>query len=171
MTTEARVAEALWASFDDFVESRGRSLWRAAWLLTGDAAQAEDLVQTALTKSYRHFDRVNACGSFEAYVRRTLYTTFASWWGRRWAGTAPLPDAAASDSGPDAASTLDLARAVRTLPRAQRAVVVLRYFEDRTEAQTAEALGVSVGTVKSHHSRALKALRLSPHLAEPEEDA
>lgn len=159
------------ASFDDFVRERGRALWRAAWLLTGDAHRAEDLVQTALARTYPRFAAVSASGSFEAYVRRTLYTAFVSWRGRRWCGEVPVDGVGEAVAGEqaDADGHLVVARALAALPRAQRAVVVLRYFEDRTEADTAALLGVSVGTVKSHHARALRALRVSPHLVDEED--
>lgn len=155
--------------FAEFVAARGRALWRAAWLLTGDAAMAEDLVQTALAKAWPHYDRVAGNGSFEAYVRRAMVTTYASWRGRKWHGevpTADLPDAAEAQPVPDP----DLMRALAGLSPRQRAVVVLRYFEDLTEAEAADALACSVGSVKTHHSRALEHLRkheaLREHLSE-----
>lgn len=98
-------------------------------------------------------------------MRRTLFTTYAGWRGRRWHGevpTADLPEVAAHDTAPDP----DLVRALDTLSPRQRAVLVLRYFEDQTEAETADTLGCSVGSVKTHHRRALAALRTSPLLAE-----
>jgi RNA polymerase sigma-70 factor (sigma-E family) len=149
--------------FTMYVAARGRALWRAAWLLTGDAALAEDLVQTSLTKAWPHYDRVSTSGSFEAYVRRAMVTTYLSWRGRRWHGEVPsdLPDrpSTASDPGASVDDSLDLARALSTLTPRQRVVVVLRYFEDLTEPQTAAALGCSVGSVKTHHHRAIAALR------------
>jgi RNA polymerase sigma-70 factor (sigma-E family) len=151
--------------FTAYVAARGRALWRAAWLLTGDAALAEDLVQTALAKAWPHFERVNTNGSFEAYVRRTMVTTYSSWRGRRWHGelpTADLPERATREANADP----DLVRALAQLSPRQRAVVVLRYFEDLTEAETAEALGCSVGSVKTHHGRALVHLRASGLLNE-----
>ena len=79
------------ASFDDFVLARGDALWRGAWLLTGDAQMAEDLVQTALAKAWPKWDRVGPDG-FEPYVRRILFTTYASWWRRKWTGERPTGD-------------------------------------------------------------------------------
>jgi RNA polymerase sigma-70 factor (sigma-E family) len=146
--------------FSQYVAARGRALWRAAWLLTGDAQLAEDLAQTALAKAWPHFERVAANGSFEAYVRRAMVTTYVSWRGRRWVGEIPsdrVPDATTGEQPVD----LDLVRALASLSRQQRAVVVLRYFADLTEADTAAALGCSVGTVKTHHTRAIAALRSS----------
>ena len=154
--------------FGAFVAARGDALWRSAWLLTGDHQLAEDLVQTALAKSFRSFDRVGADG-FEAYVRRVLFTTYVSWWRRKWRGERPtevLPETAAA--APDTDGRNDLVAALAELPRGQKAVVVLRYFEDLTEQQTAEVLGVSVGTVKSQCSRGLASLRSSPHLRREE---
>jgi RNA polymerase sigma-70 factor (sigma-E family) len=151
--------------FRQFVAARQGSLRRAAWLLTGDASLAEDLVQTALIKSWPHWSSISE-GAAEAYVRRTMLTTYASWWRRKWRGEVPgaVPDAPAREAD------LDLTASVRTallsLPRKQRAAVVLRYFEDLSEAQTAEALGCSVGNVKSQTSRALDKLRTFPGLAD-----
>ena len=159
------------ATFDGFVAARGDALWRSAWLLTGDAHLAEDLVQTALSKSYGAWDRIGDLGGFEAYVRRVLYTTYVAWWRRRWNGERPterLPEDAVPT--PDLALRRDLVAALARLPRGQRAVVVLRYFEDLTEAQAAEVLGCSVGTVKSQAARAMAALRGSSDLR-PEEDS
>jgi RNA polymerase sigma-70 factor (sigma-E family) len=158
-------------SFDGFVAARGDALWRSAWLLTGDSHLAEDLVQTALAKSWRAWDRIDDEGGFEAYVRRVLYTTYLAWWRRRWTGERPTEDLPETASAaPDLALRRDLTTALARLPRGQRAVVVLRYFEDLTERQAAEVLGCSVGTVKSQTARAILALRSSPSLR-PEEDA
>ncbi len=159
--------------FDGFVAARGAALWRTAWLLTGDRHRAEDLVQTALGKAWPHWDRVSRSGSFEAYVRKTMFTTYVAWYRRRWNGevsTEHLPEQPGGDAADRIAFQRDVAGALARLPRGQRAVVVLRYFEDLTEAQTAEVLGCSVGTVKSQTSRALAALRSSPALARPDKD-
>jgi len=164
------VTERAVSSFDEFVASRGSALWRSAWLLTGDNQLAEDLVQAALGKSWPAWDRVSANGSFEAYVRRIMYTTYVAWWRRRWNGEKPtgeLPERAETTEGPELRH--DLLRALETLPKGQRAAVVLRYFEDLTERETAEALGCSIGTVKSQTARGLAALRASPVLRFEEE--
>ncbi len=154
-------------SFEEFVAARGRALWRTAWLLTGDAHRAEDLVQTALMKCWRHWASIERRESAEAYVRRALVTTYTDWWRRKWNGELPTEVlAATAASDPLLEQRRDLLDALARLPRAQRAVLVLRYFEDLTEAQTADALGIAVGTVKSHTSRALTALRASSLLAE-----
>lgn len=156
------------ASFDDFVAARSPALWRSAFLLTGDPQKAEDLLQTALVKTWRRWDRIERHQTAESYVRRALATTYTDWWRRRWRGELPteqLPDApGAADEAEVVAVRRDVLTALAALPRGQRAVVVLRYFDDLTERQAAEALGVSVGTVKSQASRALTTLRTSPAL-------
>lgn len=153
-------------AFDDFVGSRSTALLRTAFLLTRDHALAEDLLQTALTKAWFAWSRIETAP--EAYVRKVLVNTYASWWRRKWNGehaTEVLPETAVEA----AESTHDLWQAMGRLPRRQRAVIVLRYFEDLTEAQTADALGCSVGTVKSQASKALAKLRIDPALAREEE--
>ena len=156
------------ATFDDFVAARSRALLRTAYLLTHDHALAEDLLQTSLAKAWFAWRRID--GNPEPYVRRILVNTYASWWRRKWNGEHPtedLPERAVEEAG---AEPTDLWRAMERLPRRQRAVVVLRYFEDLTEAETAELLGCSVGTVKSQGSKALAKLRIDPALAEAEGD-
>lgn len=146
--------------FDGFVAARSRALLRTAYLLTGDHGLAEDLLQTALAKSWFAWGRIS--GPPEPYVRRVLVTTYTTWWRRRWRAEYPtgeLPDRGVDD-GTGAVDDRDaLWRALGALPRRQRAVVVLRYYEDLSEAETAAALGVSRGTVKSQASRALAVLR------------
>ncbi|MEV5384481.1 SigE family RNA polymerase sigma factor [Streptomyces sp. NPDC052721] len=151
------------ADFEEFVNACSPRLLRFAWLLTGDAHLAEDLLQTALAKVWPKWPRISGEHS-EAYVRKTIVHTHASWWQRRWRGEIPygeLPDTAAT--GSDAFSALHsdhaLAQAMRQLPKRQRAVIVLRYFEDMSVEDTAEVLGCSPGTVKSQASRAVRALR------------
>ncbi|CAA9274535.1 MAG: putative RNA polymerase sigma factor [uncultured Corynebacteriales bacterium] len=151
-------------TFDEFVATRSQVLLRTAYLLTGERASAEDLLQTALAKSWFAWGRID--GAPEPYVRRVLATTYATWWRRRWRAEYPtgeLPETPVP--GDSSVEDRDaLWRALGTLPRRQRAVIVLRYYEDLSEAQTAAALGVSVGTVKSQASRALAALRRDPDL-------
>lgn len=151
--------------FAEFVERRGQSLWRAAWLLTGDAHKAEDLVQTALTKTYTQYSGDDVV--FEAYVRTTIYRTFVSWWRRRWNGEVPsevVPELATADATDGI--RIDVLRALATLPRKERAVLVLRYFEDKPIHEVAELLGMAEGTVKAYSHRALAKLRDSNHLVE-----
>ncbi|MCA1711602.1 MAG: SigE family RNA polymerase sigma factor [Actinobacteria bacterium] len=151
------------SDFDAFVAARGRALWRTAWLLTADRHTAEDLVQSTLVETWRRWDRIGGMEHAEAYVRRVMVTTHLRWWRRRRVPVSfgPVPEVAVVEIPPPS----DLLLALRELPAAQRAVIVLRYFDDRTEAQTAELLGVSVGTVKSHHARALARLRTLPQLS------
>ena len=155
-------------TFEEFVASRGRDLWRSAWLLTGDAHKAEDLVQTALMKCWRRWSSIADDGAVEAYVRRAMVTTYTDWWRRKWRSEYP------TDELPDGIDTAayaveerqDALEALAELPRGQRAVLVLRFYDDLTVAQTAEILGISEGTVKSQTSRALDALRASPMMKE-----
>jgi RNA polymerase sigma-70 factor (sigma-E family) len=149
--------------FADFVTARSPALLRAAWLLTGDAGKAEDLLQTALARAWPHWRRVSAKGDPEAYVRRILFTTYVTWWRRRWRIETPvdqLPDHAAATDEAEAVVHRDTVRAaLARLTRGQRAVLVLRFVEDRSEADAADLLGCSVGTVKSQTSKALARLR------------
>lgn len=153
------------ADFAAWVDARRPTLWRSAWLLTGDHHRADDLVQTALLKVWPRWTGVSAAGDPEPYVRRVMYTTYLSWWHRRWNAelpTAHLPEPAVADDG----EHVDLAAALAELPKGQRAVIVARFFDDLPVAATAHLLNVSEGTVKSQTARALSALRNSSHLAE-----
>ncbi len=147
----------------EFVLARQDALLRTAWLLTGDWQQAEDLLQTSLARVWPRWERLERDGQPEAYLRRTMVNLYASWWRRKWRGEQPtevLPDRPAGDDPYGDVDLRDaLARLLPALPRRQRAVLVLRYYEDLSEEQTAEALGCSVGTVKSQASRALARLR------------
>lgn len=156
----ARVTDTATA-FDEFVSARGPALWRTAWMLTGDRHRAEDLVQTALAKSWPRFDQV---ASFEAYVRRVMVNTYTSWWRRKWNGEVSRAETGEDVVHRDDQPDVDLMAALAELPKGQRNVVVLRYFEGLSEREVSEHLGVSVGTVKSQASRALKALKNSPLL-------
>jgi RNA polymerase sigma-70 factor (sigma-E family) len=150
-------------AFRDYVAGRSARLLKTAWLLTGDWHLAEDLLQTALAKTSLAWHRIERWENVDAYVRRTLVTTYATWWRRKWRGETPTRDLPEQLTTADAYSEVDLRESVRRalaqLPARQRAVVVLRYFEDLSEAETAAALGCSVGAVKSHASRALARLR------------
>lgn len=157
-------------SFDDFVATRSTRLLRTAYLLTHDRALAEDLVQTSLAKAWFAWGRID--GQPDAYVRRVMVNTYSSWWRRRWNGeqaTAELPERATAAGHRTEAVRVDdrtdLWRALARLPRRQRAVVVLRFYEDLSEIETAEILQCSVGTVKSQASRALAKLRIDPTLS------
>lgn len=150
------------ARFAEFVHGRGQALQRTAYLLTGDWALAEDLVQTALARAYPRWDRIRHDDP-EAYVRKALVNTWASWWRRRWRGEVPTEELPERHVTHDEYAHADRRDAVRSalerLPKRQRAVMVLRYHEDLTEAQVAELLGISIGTVKSQASKALAKLR------------
>jgi RNA polymerase sigma-70 factor (sigma-E family) len=153
--------------FAQFVRCCAPALLRAAWLLSGDWASAEDLVQAALLRTWQRWSSVRA-ETAQAYARRVIMTTFLGWRRRRWAGELALgwmpDDAAPGDLAVDVAEQHAVAAALLRLPRRQRAVIVLRYFDDLTEADTAAALGCSVGAVKTHASRALRTLRANPEL-------
>jgi RNA polymerase sigma-70 factor (sigma-E family) len=153
-------------SFVAFVEARQRALLRSAYLVTGDHHLAEDLLQVALTKLALRWERVRR-GDPDAFVRRVLYRDMVSWWrrGRRERLDLCPPDRVVADVADAADRRVVLERALRRLTRKQRAVLVLRFYEDLTEGQTAELLGVSVGTVKSQAHAALRRLRTdSPEL-------
>ncbi|SNT64431.1 RNA polymerase sigma-70 factor, sigma-E family [Asanoa hainanensis] len=153
--------------FEDFVVGRSPRLLRTAYLLTRDWALAEDLLQTALARAWEAWSRID--GDPEPYVRRIIVNTYASAWRRRWRGELPTADLPEPPGAADPHGHLDdrdsLWRALGRLPRRQRAVLVLRYFEDLSEAEIAEALGCSIGTVKSQASRAVAKLRLDETLA------
>ncbi|MFF0340005.1 SigE family RNA polymerase sigma factor [Kribbella sp. NPDC004875] len=149
--------------FDAFVAGRSPALLRTAYLLTRDHALAEDLVQTALAKAWFHWSRITEDNP-EPYVRRILVTTYSSWWRRKWNHEIPTEDLPETPA-PAGDDRLDLWDALGRLPRRQRTVIVLRYYEDLTEPETARLMGSSVGTVKSQTAKALAKLRLDPSLA------
>jgi RNA polymerase sigma-70 factor (sigma-E family) len=146
----------------EFITARSAALLRSAYLLVGDRAHAEDLLQTALIKTYLAWPRIRDRGALEAYVRRTMATTATSWWrGRRFRERPQLqvPDRAEADPVDPRIEHDAMWALLRSLPPRQRAVLVLRYYEGLGEAEIADALHMSRGTVKSHASRALTALR------------
>jgi RNA polymerase sigma-70 factor (sigma-E family) len=151
------------ADFTAYLEARQARLLRTAYLLTGDQHQAEDLLQTSLAKLYLAWDRVRDRESVDAYVRRIMVNENNSLWRRGWRRreltTDVVPETAAFHDSYDEGTGAAVWAVVQTLPRKARAVVVLRYYEQLTEAETAEVLGISVGTVKSQCSRALATLR------------
>ncbi|MCP2329215.1 RNA polymerase sigma-70 factor (sigma-E family) [Hamadaea flava] len=156
--------------FAEFARVRTPALIRAAYLLTGDQHAAEDLVQSALTKTYAHWRRVRHEDP-EAYVRTAMYREQVSWWRRRSrqrqvAPTWALPERQA-DPADHAGLRLAMREALLRLPQPQRAVVVLRYYEDLSETQVAEILGCSIGTVRSRANRAVQRLRETLPTAEP----
>jgi len=154
-------------SFEDFVAARSPALLRTAYLLTRDRALTDDLVQTALAKVWPRWSRITA--DPEPYVRKVMVNTFTSWRRRRWRGEIPAEELPETGVAADYAMVEDreaIRDAMRRLPPKQRAVVVLRYFEDLSEAETAATLGCSPGNVKSQLSRALAKLRVDPALVD-----
>jgi RNA polymerase sigma-70 factor (sigma-E family) len=155
--------------FDDFVRAETSALLRTAYLLAGDRQHAEDLVQTALARVVGRWHKID---DPVPYVQRVLYTQFVSWWRRHRrirvveTLTADVPDRQAA-LPPEPELSVVLRRALGRLTPRQRAVLVLRFYEDRSEAETAARLGCRLGTVKSQTRHALSRLRqLAPELAE-----
>lgn len=151
------------ADFSAYMSARQPALLRTAYLLTGERHSAEDLVQVALAKLYLSWDKVQKRDQLDAYVRRIMVNENNSLWRRPWKRREVT-----SDVVPEFASTTDvydegqssaLWEFVQTLPPKQKTVVVLRYYEELSEAEVAAALGISIGTVKSQASRALASLR------------
>jgi RNA polymerase sigma-70 factor (sigma-E family) len=153
------MAEA--TAFAEFATSRHGALFRYAYLLTGDRGLAEDLVQEALVKTYVGWHRLRDPNNAEAYTRRAITTTAIGWWRRKsWRAERPYDDVPDQPvSADDATARVWLWNELQKLPPRQRATLILRYYEDLTEPQTAEILGCSVGTVKSQVHDALKKLR------------
>lgn len=156
--------------FEDFVRARTPALLRAAYLLTGEQHAAEDLVQAAFERTARRWSRVERTGSADAYVRKVMYRLQVDRWRRRGRiseqVTATVPDRPAPEPYAHADTRLALRTALARLTPRQRAVLVLRFYEDLGEARTAEVLGCSPGTVKSQTHLALRRLReSSPELA------
>ncbi|WP_406567729.1 SigE family RNA polymerase sigma factor [Actinoallomurus soli] len=148
--------------FRDFVAARRPTLLRAALLLTADRTEAEDLLQAALARTYLAWDRIRDRSALDGYVRRAMVNINISWWRRRRLEEYPtdeMPDTPVADHTGRSELRDALERLLDRLPARQRAYIVLRYFDDLTEAEIAEALGVSVGTVKSTVSRAMAKLR------------
>jgi RNA polymerase sigma-70 factor (sigma-E family) len=175
-------------SFEQFVEGSSSAMLTMAMLLTGHSrVDAEDLLQTVLERAYRRWWRICRAGDPGPYVRRMLVNAAVDRWRllRRRPELPLAPDdarpAVVGLAGPDMTATLAeqdlLWRALASLPPGQRAVLVLRYYEDLTEAQTAAVLGCTVGSVKTQTSRALKKLRVivgtgygeSPPVAPPDQ--
>ena len=147
-------------AFDDFARTSGPRLLRSAYLLTGNHATAQDLVQSALTTTWTHWSTIREPAAAEGYARRCMARTSASWWRRRWRGEVPtseLPEGGSESA--DVATSVAVMSALGMLDHRARSVLVLRFFDDLSEADTAAALGISVGTVKSRTSRGLAKLR------------
>ncbi len=157
------------AAFRDYVLARGTALLRMAVMLTGNQADAEDLVQAALANTFLAWDKINDRAALDAYVRRAMVNTHISWWRRRRLEEFPtdqLPDQAVADHARESDMAEVVRRALDRLPERMRAAVMLRYFEDMTEPEIAALLGVSLGTVKSTVSRAVARLRIDAELGQ-----
>lgn len=151
--------------FREFFETRRRPLSRTAFLLTGDHAAAEDLLQEALAKTVRRWKHVSAGGNPEGYVRQVMLNEVRSRWRRRrrvveLVTATPTDSPGGRDLASDAVQKSVLAAALRQLAAGQRAVLYLRFYEDLSEAETARLLGCTVGTVKSQTHDALARLRV-----------
>ncbi len=161
--TSTPAADSAEQDFVEFVQARQQALLRFAYLLTSDHYTAEDLVQTALAKTFLSWGRLRDRGALDAYVRRIIVNENTSLWRRAWKrNERPSDDLPYADrtSGQEPPGHDDaLWQVVQTLPTRQRAAVVLRYYEDLSETETAAVLGCSVGTVKSQTSRAIAAMR------------
>ena len=148
--------------FAAYVRDRGDHHLRVAVLLTGDWHAAEDLVQASLVKLYRAWPKLRGDGDPDAYLRRIMVNTHRSWWRARWRRETPageLPDTVIADFADGQAFAALVRQALQALPQRQRAAVVLRYCADLPEAEVADLLGCSVGTVKTHTHRGLRAMR------------
>ncbi|WP_310738221.1 MULTISPECIES: SigE family RNA polymerase sigma factor [unclassified Microbispora] len=156
--------------FHTYVQSRGAALLRVANQLTGNPSDAEDLLQTALTRTYLAWDRIRDRSSLDGYVRRAMVNINISWWRRRRLEEYPsesLPDVPAQQDARHRYEELE--QALDRLPTRQRTAIVLRYYEDMTEPEIARTLGISVGTVKSSVSRGMAKLRGDLVVPEPRE--
>jgi RNA polymerase sigma-70 factor (sigma-E family) len=155
-------------AFGEYVRSRSHALLRAAQAITGNRADAEDLLQATLVKAYQSWDRIDDPAALDAYVRRVMMNTHISGWRRRRVDEYPTDELPDSPTGEDATGDSDLhdvvQRAIDRLPRQMRAAVMLRYYDDMTEPEVAAALGISVGTVKSTVARAVAKLRKDAEL-------
>jgi RNA polymerase sigma-70 factor (sigma-E family) len=155
-------------AFGEYVRFRSHALLRAAQAMTGNRADAEDLLQATLVKAYQSWDRIDDPAALDTYVRRVMVNTHISGWRRRRVDEYPTDELPDSPSREDTTSDSDLHDAVRRaidrLPRQMRAAVMLRFYDDMTEPEVAAALGVSVGTVKSTVARAMAKLRQDAEL-------
>jgi RNA polymerase sigma-70 factor (sigma-E family) len=149
-------------AFSDLVATRSAALLRTAYLVVGDHQLAQDLVQESLAKTYVAWPRLRDVTKAEAYARRTIVTTAISWRRRRSFHERPvleIPEQAQPDRTDAFATQALLWAEVRALPPRQRAALVLRYYEDLSESDTAELMGCAVGTVKSQVAAGLGRLR------------
>ena len=165
------------AGFREYVEARSPALLRTAWMLTGDASTAEDLLQTALARTWPHWQRISTGGTPDAYVRTVMVRLNSSWRARFWNREHPYADPGdegvvfADDEHRRTDDRVVLVAALAALPVRQRQAVVLRYFDDLSVEVVAEIMGSSTGTVKSQTAKALSKLRdaIGATLVEQEE--
>jgi RNA polymerase sigma-70 factor (sigma-E family) len=150
------------AAFAEYAEACSATLFKTAFLMVGDHQLAQDLVQEALVKTLMAWPRLNDRDNLHAYTRRVIVTTSISWRRRRSFHERPV-EVLPERHGPDLAEAVvtanEMVAALGTLPPRQRAAIVLRFYQDLTEVQTAEAMGCSVGAVKSQVSSGLRRLR------------
>jgi RNA polymerase sigma-70 factor (sigma-E family) len=170
---EGRVLDGA-PGFEAWAREAHRSLLHLAWLLTGDRGRAEDLVQETVWRTFRAWNRIEAHEAAGAYARTTMVRLAQRWRRRRWRGEHPTAVADLDRPSATSATTqvddaLVLGRALAELSPEQRVVLVLRYFEARSEAEIAQMLGCAEGTVKSRAARGLAALRTHPLLADLDE--
>jgi RNA polymerase sigma-70 factor (sigma-E family) len=155
-------------AFGDYVRMRGGALFRTAMSLTGNnRADAEDLVQATLVKTYLAWEKIAGAAALDPYVRRIMVNTHISGWRRRRVDEYPtdeLPEEAVDSQISDCEMHEVVRRALDRLPRRMRAAVMLRYYDDMSEPEVAAALGISVGTVKSTVARAVAKLRADAEL-------
>lgn len=160
------------AAFAEFVAARSAALHRTAYLMVGERQLAQDLLQEALTKTYVAWPRLRDPAKAEAYTRKAITTTAITWYRRRSWGERPtdvVPEQQRADHVDDLTTRELLWDALQSLPPRQRAAIVLRFYEDLSEARTAELLGCAPGTVKSQVHAGLRKLR--DHLGERADDA
>lgn len=154
--------------FADFVRAHSATLFRTAYLMTGDYQRAEDVLQESLVRIYQRWDRVDQMAAPLAYARKVVVNRAASWWRKKSSRETPsllFAEPAWGGRLDEVAEHHRVWQAVLALPQRQRAVMVLRYYEDMSEAQVAETLGMAAGTVKSHSHAAIR--RLTQVLGEP----
>jgi RNA polymerase sigma-70 factor (sigma-E family) len=157
-------------AFAQFIEARQQALQRTAWLLTSDWAMAQDLVQTALARSWPYWSRIKRGDDPEIYVRKVMVNTWVTWRRRRWTAEKPsamfTDRAAPGDLATEVSDRLALSDLLSVLTKRQRAIVVLRLFDDLSETQVAQILGCATGTVRATLAQALARLRTHPQLAD-----
>ncbi|MGW5822993.1 SigE family RNA polymerase sigma factor [Streptomyces noursei] len=151
------------AAFTAYVQERRASLYATAYHLTGDRYEAEDLLQSALFSTYRAWDRISDKAALGGYLRRTMTNLHISAWRRRRLNEYPTEELPETAADADAMRGTELRavlwQALARLPEAQRTMLVLRYYEGRTDPEIADILNISVGTVKSSIWRSLRRLR------------